>query len=81
MTPEQFKNWRAHMGFSQARAAEVLDMSEDAIGYYDLGRRRDGRAVVIPKTVELACAALALGVFEYAGPGVVISRPPHGLRP
>jgi hypothetical protein len=36
---------------------------------YELGKRRDDdREVVIPKSVELACAALALGIRNYDRP-------------
>lgn len=63
MTAEQFKAWRAAMGLSQQQAAEALGLSRLSIINYEAGRRReDGRPVAIPKTVELACAALAAGL-------------------
>lgn len=69
MTPEQFKTWRKHMKLSQAKAAECLGISVGSVQLYELGHRReDGRAVEIPKTVELACAAVALGITSYSGP-------------
>ena len=47
----------------------MLGLSTGTIELYKRGTRRDdGRAVVIPKTVELACAALALGIRKYDGP-------------
>ena len=63
MTPEDFKNWRKDMGFSQTQAAEKLGFSKATIENYDKGtRREDGREVVIPQTVALACAALSHGL-------------------
>lgn len=67
MTPEQFKSWRKHMGWSQQEAADHLGVSKGSIQLYERGER-EGRPVEIPKTVELACAALALGIRDYAGP-------------
>lgn len=69
MTPEQFKAWRKHMNLSQQEAADALGLSKGSVDLYERGRRReDERPVVIPKTVELACAALALGITHYDGP-------------
>jgi len=69
MTPEQFKAWRKHMNLSQQEAADALGLSKGSVDLYERGRRReDERPVVIPKTVELACAALALGITRYDGP-------------
>lgn len=63
MKPEDFKNWRKDMGFSQTQAAEKLGLSKATIVNYDSGtRREDGREVVIPQTVALACAALSHGL-------------------
>jgi len=63
MTPEQFKSWRDEMGFTQAEAAEALGVSKGTVRNYEIGaRREDGRAVVIPKTVALACAAVSAGL-------------------
>jgi len=69
MTPDQFKAWRKHMNLSQQEAADALGLSKGSVDLYERGRRReDERPVVIPKTVELACAALALGITRYDGP-------------
>lgn len=63
MTPQEFKNWRKEMGFSQTQAAEKLGLSKATIENYDKGtRREDGREVVIPQTVALACSALYKGL-------------------
>lgn len=67
MTPAQFKAWRKHLKLSQQAAAELLDLSRNMITLYEAGER-EGRPVVVPKTVELACAAIALGITRYEGP-------------
>ena len=69
MTNTEFKAWRKHMGFSMAEAARMLGISTGSIELYERGaRREDNRPVIIPKPVELACAALALGIKNYNGP-------------
>lgn len=69
MTPAQFKAWRTRLSFSQEEAAQALGISKGSVQLYEAGRRReDGRAVLIPKTVALACAAVAYGLPEYGGP-------------
>lgn len=69
MTPEQFKAWRKHMKLSQQKAADALGISKGSIQLYEAGKRpEDGREVVIPKTVELACAAIGMGLTRYDGP-------------
>lgn len=68
MTPTAFRAWRKHMGLSQKAAAEALGISPRMVGYYEAGKRDDGRAVDIPKPVRLSCAALALGISDYSGP-------------
>lgn len=69
MSPEQFKAWREHLGLSQQDAAAALGISKGSVQLYERGaRREDERPVVIPKTVALACAAIALGIRRYDGP-------------
>ena len=62
MSPEQFKAWRKHMGFSQQEAAEALGASRRALQNYEKSEE------AMPRTIELACAALALGIRSYEGP-------------
>lgn len=63
MTPEQFKAWRKDMSLTQAAAAKALGISKPSVELYELGHRRDdGRPVVIPLTVALACAAVRAGL-------------------
>lgn len=61
MTPEDFKNWRAHCGFkSQSAAADALGLSVGTIENYEKGVRRDGKRAPIPHSVALACSAIAM---------------------
>lgn len=59
---------------SQRSAGEALGIGETTVQLYEAGKRpdpkRQGRtkAVPIPLHVELACAALALGIRSYNGP-------------
>jgi transcriptional regulator with XRE-family HTH domain len=66
MTPAKFKTWRKAMGLKQKEAAEKLGLKKRVIQYYERGHR-DGKKVEIPKTVELACYALSVGVEKYDG--------------
>lgn len=68
MTPAQFKAWRKSRGLSQQAAADALGISKSSVELYERGtRREDGRPVVIPKTVALACAAVAFDLPPYGG--------------
>lgn len=70
MTPAQFKAWRLHLKLKQVEAAKALGISIGSVRLYEAGWRRDNppKPVIIPKTVELACAAVALGTKSYSGP-------------
>jgi transcriptional regulator with XRE-family HTH domain len=73
MTSAEFKRWREHMGWSQQAAANALGISKPSVEVYEHGRRLDdGRNVVIPRAIELACAALALGIRSYNGGTITI---------
>ena len=60
MEPIEFRQWRKSLGWKQKDAAEKLGLKKRVIQYYEKGDR-DGKAVGIPRSVELACLALALG--------------------
>ena len=68
MSPVQFKRWRKSLKLSQKEAAVALGLKRRILQYYEKGER-DGERVRIPKTVRLACYALAQGCEDYAGPG------------
>ncbi len=67
MEPCDFKRWRKVMKLSQNEAAEALGLKTRMIQYYERGER-NGLPVEIPKTVRLACHALAHGAVDYHGP-------------
>jgi len=66
MSPEQFRAWRKALGWKQKEAAERLGLRKRMIQYYEKGNR-DGKDVRIPKTVRLACYALAQGIDDFDG--------------
>ncbi|WP_246161292.1 helix-turn-helix domain-containing protein [Segnochrobactrum spirostomi] len=68
MTPERFRAWRKSLGLKQKEAADRLGLKKRMIQYYEKGRR-DGKSVVVPKTVRLACWALTNGVDDFDGTG------------
>ena len=59
MTADQLEAWRTHMGLSVAAAAKALGGARPSWYAGVQGR------VLVPKAVELACAALVLGVKSY----------------
>jgi transcriptional regulator with XRE-family HTH domain len=66
MSPAEFKAWRRSRGLKQKEAAEKLGLKKRMIQYYETGSR-GAKTVVIPKTVELACYALTVGVEAFDG--------------
>ena len=75
MTPKQFRAWRKANNWKQKELAERLGLKRRMIQYYERGDR-DGKAVEIPKTVRLACYAVACGVEEFDGHSVEWSSEP-----
>ena len=71
MTPEQFRTWRKNLGLKQKDAADLLGLKKRMIQYYERGKR-DGKPVKIPKTVRLACYAVAQGIHDYDGTSPVL---------
>jgi transcriptional regulator with XRE-family HTH domain len=60
MTSLEFKQWRASLGLTKVLAAKQLGISLSNLSLYENGHRYDnGKAVEIPKTVELACFNLS----------------------
>ena len=61
MLPKELKDWRLRMGLTQEAAADELGVSLTTMELYERGSRRDSdQPVTIPRSIELACAALAL---------------------
>ena len=56
MTSENLKGWRERLHWSKARAARELGLSRTTYIGHESGE------IPIRRTVELACAALALGI-------------------
>jgi transcriptional regulator with XRE-family HTH domain len=67
LKPADFKRWRKWMGLSQKEAAEALGLKRRVVQYYEKGER-NGETVKIPRSVRLACKALADGTTDYHGP-------------
>lgn len=67
MEAGDFKKWRKTLGLSQKDAANLLGLKRRMIQYYEKGER-DGDKVKIPRSVRLACYAIAQGVEDYNGP-------------
>ncbi len=67
MESNDFKKWRKVLGLSQKDAAHLLGLKRRMIQYYEKGER-DGDKVKIPRSVRLACYAIAQGVEDYNGP-------------
>lgn len=53
MTPQEMRDWRKRMGWTQERAAEMLGVHLTTIARYETMKRK------IPRTVHLLCGALA----------------------
>jgi len=85
MEAKQLKAWRKTLGLGQKEAAEALGLKRRIFQYYEKGER-DGRAVKTPKTVRLACWAVAQGIADYLGPDKGAERlpppkPPKAAKP
>jgi len=67
MDEKDFKRWRKSLGMSQKDAAKSLGLKPRIIQYYEKGER-DGEKVKVPRSIRLACYALAQGITDYNGP-------------
>lgn len=65
MTPADLRAWRAHMDYTQQRAAQELGVSLRTIKAWESG------FAAPPEFLALACAALATGL----GPWATACRP------
>jgi transcriptional regulator with XRE-family HTH domain len=80
MEPGDFRKWRKLLKLSQKEAAQALGLKRRMIQYYEKGER-DGDKVEIPRSVRLACFALAEGVEDYNGPGRKVKRRDEKSKP
>jgi transcriptional regulator with XRE-family HTH domain len=67
MTGEQMRMLRERRGETQEEFGIVLGLPRETVVGYEKGTR-NGRPQTIPRSVELACAALANGIMEYSDP-------------
>ncbi len=80
MSPAEFRAWRKSRGLKQKEAAEKLGLKKRMIQYYETGNR-GAKKVIIPKTVELACYALSVGVEAFDGTLVSAERATEDEEP
>lgn len=66
MGPKEFRHWRKSLGLKQKEAAAMLGLKKRMIQYYEKGER-DGKAIVIPKYIRLACYAVGEGIADFDG--------------
>lgn len=64
MTAEQLRRWRAMLGVSHTRAADLLGISVSAYRNYETGRQRGqgGSERPIRHQMALACSAILSGL-------------------
>ena len=73
MTPTDFIEWRKRCGLSRIAASRALGMSRSMLFDYERGvARGKGRAISIPRVVELACLALELRPEEKCNERTII---------
>lgn len=70
MSAQAFRKWRKSLHLKQKEAADALGLKKRIIQYYEKGHR-DGKPVIIPRTVRLACYAISQGVADFSGEQVV----------
>lgn len=78
MSGQQLRWFRRRRGMSQTTFGKQLGVSRHVIAKFE-------ELESLPKHLELACAALALGVEEYSGEGVIAAAgkllmPPPPVR-
>jgi transcriptional regulator with XRE-family HTH domain len=66
MTPSEFKSWRKSLKLTQKEAAHKLGLKPRIIQYYEKGER-NGSSFAVPRSVELACFPISLGIERFPG--------------
>jgi len=64
MTPSEFRTWRKSLKLTQKAAAQKLGLKPRIIQYYEKGER-NGSFFAVPRSVELACFAITLGIERF----------------
>lgn len=68
MKPEQARRCREGMKLSQPKFGQRIGVGRMTINHYEHGRRHDTQQpIVIPKTADMACGAVWLGIDGYTG--------------
>jgi len=73
MDGKHLKIWRKSLGLSQKHAAESLGLKLRIYQYYEKGER-DGVPIKPPKTVRLACWAVAQGLKDFTSDDVMDTK-------
>lgn len=64
MTPADLRAWQSTMGYTQAAAAQALGVALGTYRDWITGQSRTtGKPITIDKRTELACAAIAAGLY------------------
>lgn len=71
MTPQEFKDWRARLGLTQARAGVALGKNRRTIAAYEGAANWRGNRIEIPLAVELACKWINARCETCGGTGIV----------
>lgn len=62
LSPKDYNAWKKRMGFNDTTAAKSLGIGFTTSYLYGKGERYDKLAMVIPLTIELAMAAVEMGI-------------------
>ncbi len=68
MTGEELSVWREARKLTQAQLSAILGMHRDSIARHERG------SGAIPTPIEIACAAITLGVKKYDGGEIVLNQ-------
>jgi transcriptional regulator with XRE-family HTH domain len=60
MTPDEFRNWRLGLGWTQPDAAQARGNSVSMLADYERGMKRGtDRPAPVPRAIALACETLS----------------------
>lgn len=78
MSPAEFKEWRARLGFTQEEAANELGVSRRTVESYESAPRPDKPPIQIPQTIALACEAVTFRVAAEKSQPTLLSNELRG---